>query len=229
MEKFKDALRYLLAIVVLAMIFATGCGNNVNTDSTKTDRTDNISKSVSETTAQVKTKTSTDRTKKLDKNSKSKNNGKASSKTAKISSQMVDVDNLPNYNGRAYIAINGNNPDFSKKVQPGDLIVAGENFGCGSSREQAPEIIKALGIKCVIAKSFARIFFRNSINNGLLLIENDKLHDDVKEGDSVTVTVNEDIDYNGNKYPIASLPDNLVKIIDAGGLVKAMRKLNGLD
>ena len=62
-----------------------------------------------------------------------------------------------------------------------------------------------------------------------MLIENDKLHDDVKEGDSVTVTVNEDIDYNGNKYPIASLPDNLVKIIDAGGLVKAIRKLNGLD
>ena len=72
MEKFKDALRYLLAIVVLAMIFATGCGNNVNTDSTKTDRTDNISKSISEITAQVKTKTSTDRTKKTDKNKKTK-------------------------------------------------------------------------------------------------------------------------------------------------------------
>ena len=120
-------------------------------------------------------------------------------------------------------------PELAGQIQKGDIIVAGKNFGCGSSREQAPEIIKALGIKCVIAKSFARIFFRNSINNGLLLIENDKLHDDVKEGDSVTVTVNEDIDYNGNKYPIASLPDNLVKIIDAGGLVKAMRKLNGLD
>ena len=90
-------------------------------------------------------------------------------------------------------------------------------------------LLKHLGIKCVIAKSFARIFFRNSINNGLLLIENDRLHDDVKEGDTITVTVNEDIDYNGNKYPIASLPDNLVKIINAGGLVKAMRKLNGLD
>ena len=120
-------------------------------------------------------------------------------------------------------------PELAGQIQKGDIIVAGKNFGCGSSREQAPEIIKALGIKCVIAKSFARIFFRNSINNGLLLIENDKLRDDVKEGDSITVTVNEDIDYNGNKYPIASLPDNLVKIIDAGGLVKAMRKLNGLD
>ena len=136
---------------------------------------------------------------------------------------------LPDIEAMKQYTFESLDPDFSKKAQPGDLIVAGENFGCGSSREQAPEIIKALGIKCVIAKSFARIFFRNSINNGLLLIENDKLHDDVKEGDSVTVTVNEDIDYNGNKYPIASLPDNLVKIIDAGGLVKAMRKLNGLD
>ena len=62
-----------------------------------------------------------------------------------------------------------------------------------------------------------------------MLIENDKLHDDVKEGDSITVTVNKNIEYDGNKYPIASLPDNLVEIIDAGGLVKAMRKLNGLD
>ena len=66
-------------------------------------------------------------------------------------------------------------PELAAQIQPGDIIVAGKNFGCGSSREQAPEIIKALGIRCVIAKSFARIFFRNSINNGLLLIENRRL------------------------------------------------------
>ena len=107
--------------------------------------------------------------------------------------------------------------------------LAGKNFGCGSSREQAPEIIKALGIQCVIAKSFARIFFRNSINNGLLLIEQPDLHDDIKEGDEVTVVMNEHVDYNGKTYPIASLPENLMSIIQAGGLVKAMRKLNGLD
>ncbi len=59
-------------------------------------------------------------------------------------------------------------PELAAQIRPGDLIVAGKNFGCGSSREQAPEIIKALGIKCVVAKSFARIFFRNAINNGLL-------------------------------------------------------------
>ena len=118
---------------------------------------------------------------------------------------------------------------FAGNVKAGDIMVGGHNFGCGSSREQAPEIIKALGIQCVIAKSFARIFFRNSINNGLLLIEQPDLHEDVKEGDSVTVVMNEHVDYNGKQYPIASLPENLMSIIQAGGLVKAMRKLNGLD
>ena len=120
-------------------------------------------------------------------------------------------------------------PDLAGQIQPGDIIVAGKNFGCGSSREQAPEIIKALGIRCVIAKSFARIFFRNSINNGLLLIENSGVQADVKEGDEITVTVNEHISYEGKEYPITSLPDKLVEIINAGGLVKAMRKRNGLD
>lgn len=120
-------------------------------------------------------------------------------------------------------------PELAGQIGEGDIIVAGKNFGCGSSREQAPEIIKALGIKCVIAKSFARIFFRNSINNGLLLIEQPDLYDEMAEGDEITVTVNEQVDYKGKQYPIASLPQNLVDIIAAGGLVKAMRKLNGLD
>ena len=118
---------------------------------------------------------------------------------------------------------------FAQNVVEGDIMVGGKNFGCGSSREQAPEIIKALGIQCVIAKSFARIFFRNSINNGLLLIEQPNLYDDMKEGDSITVVMNEHVDYNGKQYPIASLPENLMHIIQEGGLVKAMRKLNGLD
>ena len=120
-------------------------------------------------------------------------------------------------------------PDRAGPIDKGDIIVAGKNFGCGSSREQAPEIIKALGISCVIAKSFARIFFRNSINNGLLLIEQPDLHDDIKEGDTITVKMNEHVDYNGKTYPIAALPENLMDIIQAGGLVKAMRKRNGLD
>lgn len=120
-------------------------------------------------------------------------------------------------------------PELAAQIMPGDVIVAGKNFGCGSSREQAPEIIKALGIRCVIAKSFARIFFRNAINNGLLLIENADLHDAVCEGDTIDVEVNAQIMHNGQAYPITSLPDNLVEILNAGGLVKAMRKRNGLD
>lgn len=120
-------------------------------------------------------------------------------------------------------------PELAAHIQPGDVIVAGKNFGCGSSREQAPEIIKALGIKAVVARSFARIFYRNSINNGLLLIENPDLRDDVTEGDTIEVAVGEKITLNGKEYPIASLPENLLEILNAGGLVKAMRKRNGLE
>lgn len=120
-------------------------------------------------------------------------------------------------------------PELAGQIGAGDIIVAGKNFGCGSSREQAPEIIKALGIACVVARSFARIFFRNSINNGLLLIEQPDLYGDIKEGDTITVTVNQHISYQGKQYPIAALPDNLVEIITAGGLVAAMRKRNGLE
>lgn len=119
-------------------------------------------------------------------------------------------------------------PELAGMIKEGDVIVAGKNFGCGSSREQAPEIIKACGIKCVIAKSFARIFFRNAINNGLLLIEQPDLHDAVKEGDEIEIITNQVIRANGEEYPIASLPQNLLDIINAGGLVKAMRRKNGL-
>lgn len=119
-------------------------------------------------------------------------------------------------------------PDLAAQVREGDILVAGKNFGCGSSREQAPEVVKALGIRCVIAKSFARIFFRNGINNGLLLLEQPDLRDVVKEGDEILVTVNQDVEHEGKKYPIASLPENLMEILNAGGLVKAMRQRNGL-
>ena len=129
-------------------------------------------------------------------------------------------------------------PELAGQIEKGDIIVAGKNFGCGSSREQAPEIIKALGISCVIAKSFARIFFRNSINNGLHLtidtgdgkkVPLSYVADIKKDGDTITVKMNEHVDYNGKTYPIAALPENLMDIIQAGGLVKAMRKRNGLD
>lgn len=120
-------------------------------------------------------------------------------------------------------------PELAGQIKEGDIIVAGKNFGCGSSREQAPEVIKALGIRAIIAKSYARIFFRNSINNGLLLIENPDLSDDIKEGDEIDVSVGEKIVYNNKEYPISSLPENLLNILNAGGLVNAMRRLNGLS
>ena len=120
-------------------------------------------------------------------------------------------------------------PDLASKIQPGDMIVAGNNFGCGSSREQAPEVVKALGVSCIVAKSYARIFFRNAINNGLLLIEQPDLFDEVNEGDIAEVTPGKEIKVNGKSYDIASLPKNLTDILEAGGLVKAMRKRNGLD
>lgn len=120
-------------------------------------------------------------------------------------------------------------PELAGKIEPGDIIVGGENFGCGSSREQAPEVMKALGVRAVIAKSFARIFFRNAINNGLLLIECRELPDELCEGDTLTVTVGEKIHANGKDYKIAALPEKLMEILNAGGLVKAMRKRNGLN
>ncbi len=120
-------------------------------------------------------------------------------------------------------------PELAGQIQPGDVIVAGKNFGCGSSREQAPEVIKALGIRCVIAKSFARIFFRNAINNGLLLMENGEIQGTVQEGDLIQVEPGRAVVCRGREYPVAALPQNLLDILEARGLVSAMRKRNGLE
>ena len=135
---------------------------------------------------------------------------------------------LPTVDDMKKYAFSPLRPELAGQIQEGDIIVAGKNFGCGSSREQAPEIVKHLGIRCVIAKSFARIFFRNSINNGLLLIENPELYDHITEGDEIEVIMNEKITAGGKDYPIQPLPDNLMDILNAGGLVKAMQKRNGL-
>jgi len=119
-------------------------------------------------------------------------------------------------------------PELAALIQPGDILVAGNNFGCGSSREQAPEVLCGLKIKCVIAKSFARIFFRNAINNGLLLIESQDLPDNCAEGDVVTVEINNKLVCNGKEYPIPAMPDNLFTIIEDGGLVRSMKKRNNI-
>jgi 3-isopropylmalate/(R)-2-methylmalate dehydratase small subunit len=135
---------------------------------------------------------------------------------------------LPTVDDMKQYAFSPLRPELAGQIGDGDIIVAGKNFGCGSSREQAPEIIKHLNVKCVIAKSFARIFFRNSINNGLLLIENPDLYDVVTEGDEIEVILNEKITHKGKDYKIQPLPENLMDIINAGGLVAAMQKRNGV-
>ena len=117
-------------------------------------------------------------------------------------------------------------PEFASSAQPGDIIVAGKNFGCGSSREQAPACIAALGVTCIIAKSFARIFNRNGINNGMLLIESKDIPDNCEEGEIVTVEVNKKISVNGREFTIPNIPENLFEIIKEGGLVECYRKKN---
>ena len=117
-------------------------------------------------------------------------------------------------------------PELAAAARPGDIFVAGKNFGCGSSREFAPACIAALGVRCIVAKSFARIFYRNGINNGMLLIETDDLYDRCEEGDLLTVEVNRCLKVNGQVIPIRQIPDNLFEIIKAGGLVPRYRALN---
>ncbi|WP_432409423.1 3-isopropylmalate dehydratase [Wukongibacter sp. M2B1] len=120
-------------------------------------------------------------------------------------------------------------PEFASQVEPGDIIVAGKNFGCGSSREQAPAVFAVNGVKCIIAKSFARIFFRNGFNTGILLIECDGIQDACEEGDIVTVEVNKCVKVNGKEFPIKKVPDNLFEIVDDGGLVNTVKKRNALS
>ena len=113
-------------------------------------------------------------------------------------------------------------PDFLEKVKPGDVIAAGRNFGCGSSREHAPLAIKTAGVSCVIAKSFARIFYRNAINIGLPIIVCDG---DFHNGDTLEVDLAKGAILNkttGATYSFPPFPSFLQKIIEAGGLMSAM-------
>ncbi len=112
--------------------------------------------------------------------------------------------------------------DFSKRINPGDIIIAGSNFGCGSSREHAPQVIKDSGISCVIAKSFARIFYRNAINIGLPIIECPEAAKAIEEGDEVEINFDTgDIkDHTKNVcFKSQPFPEFLQKMINAGGLI----------
>lgn len=113
-------------------------------------------------------------------------------------------------------------PTFASTVEKGDIIVAGQNFGCGSSREHAPLCLKTAGVKCVIAKSFARIFYRNSINIGFPIMECKEAADKIEKGDEVEVDFSTGVITNKTKnetYQSQPFPEFLQKMIDADGLV----------
>ncbi|MDR1122990.1 MAG: 3-isopropylmalate dehydratase small subunit [Endomicrobium sp.] len=117
--------------------------------------------------------------------------------------------------------------NFVKNVKPGDIIVAENNFGCGSSREHAPISIKAIGVSAVIAYSFARIFFRNSINIGLPILESEEAVKSIKNGEEIEINLNKGTIYNITKnktYQSHSFPEFMQKIIRAGGLLEYIKK-----
>ena len=116
-------------------------------------------------------------------------------------------------------------PAFSKLVSAGDVLVAGDNFGCGSRREQAPIALKAAGVSAVVARSFARIFFRNAINIGLLVVE--APNHEIQNGAQVTINIeNGIVASDGREYRATKMPDVMMQILNAGGLVNFL-KTNG--
>ncbi|MFA5346047.1 MAG: 3-isopropylmalate dehydratase small subunit [Candidatus Omnitrophota bacterium] len=117
-------------------------------------------------------------------------------------------------------------PDFTKKVNPGDIIIAGKNFGCGSSREHAPVAIKGAGISAVIAKSFAAIFFRNAINIGLPFLELADT-DKIKEGDLIEIDLSTGVIKNltqSQTYQTQAFPEFLQELVEGGGLMNYIKK-----
>lgn len=130
--------------------------------------------------------------------------------------------NLPEF---AKHVLEDADPEFASSMKPGDFVVAGNNFGLGSSREHAPQIIKIAGVGAVLAKSFARIFYRNAINIGLLLIECDT--DGIDAGDELELDVKNGVVYNitkNSKIKIEPLPDVMIKLLNDGGLIEHIKK-----
>lgn len=120
--------------------------------------------------------------------------------------------------------------DFAKKVKPGDIIIAGKNFGCGSSREHAPMAIKACGVDIVIAESFARIFYRNAINIGLYIIESKEASLNIKENDEISVDLKSGkiFDHTTNtEYVGTAFPEFIQKIVEKGGLLNCIDDFGG--
>lgn len=134
--------------------------------------------------------------------------------------------NTPNAAELALHCMEDIDKEFVKKVQPGDVIVAGWNFGCGSSREHAPLVIKTCGTGCVIAKSFARIFYRNAINIGLPILECPEAAEEINAGDDVTVDFDTGIitdNTTGKTYKSQAFPPFIQNIIEKGGLLASLK------
>jgi 3-isopropylmalate/(R)-2-methylmalate dehydratase small subunit len=118
-------------------------------------------------------------------------------------------------------------PSFVSAAQPGDVVVAGSNFGCGSSREHAPIALKGAGVGAVVARSFARIFFRNAINTGLVIVTCPELVDVTNSGDEIQVDVATGMVSNvtkGQTFAAEALPDFIVEIVESGGLVEWVKR-----
>ncbi len=127
----------------------------------------------------------------------------------------------------AHCMENSDQPDFAKNVRPGDIIVADINFGCGSSREHAPISLKGCGVSCVIAKSFARIFFRNSINQGLPVLESPEAVDGIEPGDEVEVDLSAGTIRNltrGTSFQAKPYEPFLLDILQSGGIIEYTKK-----
>lgn len=118
-------------------------------------------------------------------------------------------------------------PHFPDKVKPGDIIIAGKNFGCGSSREHAPISIKAAGVSCVVAKSFARIFYRNAINIGLLIFECPEDIDKIQENSQIEIDVEKGLIRDlstGETYTATPFPEFMQRIVNTGGLIEYVKE-----
>ncbi|MBI5185162.1 MAG: 3-isopropylmalate dehydratase small subunit [Nitrospinae bacterium] len=121
-------------------------------------------------------------------------------------------------------------PEFMSKMSSGDVIVAGKNFGCGSSREHAPISLKAAGVSCVIAKSFARIFYRNSFNVGLPIFESEAASEKIQAGDEIEVDPGKGVISNLTRkesYKTTPIPPFMMELIEDGGLMKHIQKRFG--
>ena len=128
---------------------------------------------------------------------------------------------------KKYAMSGSEEPELAKVFQPGDIIVAEDNFGCGSSREHAPVVIKQRGISCVIANTFARIFYRNAINIGLPILECPEAGKAIKDGDEVSVDFGTGVIENlttGETYQAAPFPEFIQEIIDKGGLLASIKE-----